>query len=129
MSGDAADWISYARENLRVSDLCVSSGLFNPCIQNAQQAIEKALKALIVHRSLPFRRIHSIDALRKDVLSVGLTIDLTNEECDLLDSVYLPSKYPLGSVVPDYEPDEPLAKRCVAIAGRIIEQAERMLQR
>jgi len=44
---------------------------------------------------------------------------LTAEDCDLLDSIYLPSKYPLGSVLPDFEPDITLCRQCIALAEKV----------
>ncbi len=35
---------------------------------------------------------------------IGIKIDLTEDECDFLNSIYLPSKYPIGSALPDYDP-------------------------
>jgi hypothetical protein len=36
----------------------------------------------------------------------GTFIDITEDKCDLLDAIYLPSKYPLGGIFPDFEPDK-----------------------
>jgi hypothetical protein len=41
---------------------------------------------------------------RENRQDVGLDPALTEDEADLLDTVYLPSKYPLGSVLPAFEP-------------------------
>ena len=46
MSAEGRRWLTYAQENLRAATLCLESDLFNPCLQNAQQAVEKALKAI-----------------------------------------------------------------------------------
>ena len=43
-----------------------------------------------------------------------IIIKLREEDCDLLDSIYLPSKYPLSGVLPDFEPDATLCRQCVA---------------
>ena len=48
---------------------------------------------------------------------------MTEDEADLLDTIYLPSKYPLGSVLPTYEPDAQTAKHCLVIADRAIAAA------
>ncbi len=58
MSGEASVWLQYARENLQVAQMTLESGLLNPCLQNAQQAVEKALKALLVHRNRLLQRTH-----------------------------------------------------------------------
>ena len=107
-------------ENLRVAQICLESALYNPTVQNAQQAAEKALKAFCLLKGLSLTKTHSIHALRKQALKIGFDCGLTDEECDLLDSVYLPSKYPVGTAVPEFEPDEALAARCLAIAERLL---------
>jgi len=50
----------------------------------------------------------------------GLPSAITAEECDLLDAIYLPSKYPLGSALPDFAPDEEICRQCVQIAERVV---------
>jgi hypothetical protein len=52
---------------------------------------------------------------------------LAEEECELLDSIYLPSKYPLGSVLPDFEPDKQTCERCIAIAECVKESVLALL--
>lgn len=105
MSDEAHSWLEYARENLRAAKLCLDNGLYNPSLQNAQQAAEKALKALCLARGFPLHKTHNISGLRNTLRGPGVDAGLSDEECELLDSVYLPSKYPLGSVLPDYNPD------------------------
>ena len=65
MKDETKIWLKYANENLRSAKLLLESGLFNPCLQNVQQAVEKWLKALIVDASLRLRKIHSIKGIRK----------------------------------------------------------------
>ncbi len=128
MSDEPAAWITYARDNLQVARLCLANGLFNPCLQNAQQAVEKALKAICASVGVPPKRTHSIEGLRNDLTAKGVVSLLEDEECELLDSVYLPSKYPLGSVLPDFEPDAEVASKCLEIAERALERAQRDIQ-
>lgn len=40
MNDESRLWLQYAEENRRVAVLCFENGLFNPCLQNAQQAVE-----------------------------------------------------------------------------------------
>lgn len=49
-----------------------------------------------------------------------MPVELDDEECELLDSVYLPSKYPLGSALPDFDPTIAVCERCLGIARRVI---------
>ena len=120
MNDDTQQWLRYADENLRSAQLLLEHSLFNPCLQNAQQAVEKSLKAALIERAIPLRRTHSINELANMLAESGMTIDVTAEDCDLLDSIYIPSKYPLGSALPHFEPGEEICRQCVAIAARIV---------
>ena len=68
MSAEGRRWLVYAQENLRAATMCLEGNLFNPCLQNAQQAVEKALKALHIASGLPLKKTHSIGELRGDLL-------------------------------------------------------------
>ena len=129
MKDETRTWLRYSEENLRSAALLLDSGLFNPCLQNAQQSVEKALKALLVEFSLRFEKTHSIAALNALLENQRIHIELTQDDCELLDSIYLPSKYPLGSVLPDFEPDEAICRRCVEIAERTCDCVLRYLEK
>ena len=119
MSADADKWFDFADENLAIARLALEGGYCNACLQNVQQAIEKYLKAVVLGRGLPFQKTHSISALNDQLLADGLVVMLTEEDCILLDSIYLPSKYPFGSALPDFEPDEEICQQCVQIAEKV----------
>ncbi len=127
MKDSTAKWIAFAEENLGCAQLVVESEYYNAALQNAQQAVEKALKALVIERDLEFCRTHSIQQLRDMVADAGLGDFLTDEECELLDSIYLPSKYPLGSALPDSEPDADICRKCTQIAETVLQKIHRLL--
>ncbi len=119
MKDETRIWLKYADENLKSAKLLSDNQLFNPCLQNIQQAIEKFLKAVIVEFSMEFRKTHSINELKTIITGKGIDIDLTEDECDFLDSVYLPSKYPLSSALPDFEPDSEISNQYITVAERL----------
>ena len=119
MKDETASWIGYADENLAVARLSLTNGYLNACLHNVQQAVEKLLKALIVERGLPFKKTHGITELEADLSRAGITIGITSEECALLDAIYLPSKYPLASVLPDGPPTVGICERCLELADRV----------
>ncbi|MFB0556189.1 MAG: HEPN domain-containing protein [Phycisphaerae bacterium] len=118
MKDETKKWLEYADENLRSARLLLDSELFNPCLQNVQQAVEKMLKALLVESTKKIKKTHSINELVNTLDKHGLNVDMTEDDCDLLDSIYLPSKYPLGGILPDFEPDVQTCRKCVALAER-----------
>ena len=119
MKDEARKWLGYADENLASGELLLDRGLFNPCLQNVQQAVEKTLKAILLECSGKFKRTHSINELAAMIQEEGVIPELSEDDCDLLDSIYLPSKYPLGGVLPEFEPNREVCERCLAIARRV----------
>ncbi len=128
MKDDTKSWLEYADENLASAKVLLDSSLFNPCLQNAQQAVEKMLKAVLVESSIKFKKTHSIDELVRVLAENKLNLDLAEEERELLDSIYLPSKYPFGGVLPDFEPDRKICEKCIAIAERVKQFVPAMLE-
>lgn len=45
MKDETHTWLSYADENLNIAKLALEHGHLNSSLQNAQQAVEKYLKA------------------------------------------------------------------------------------
>ena len=56
MKDETRKWLEYADENLKSAKVLLDSELFNPCLQNAQQAVEKMLKAMLVEFSIKFKK-------------------------------------------------------------------------
>ena len=127
MKDETKKWLEYADENLRSARLLLDSELFNPCLQNVQQAVEKMLKALLVESTKKIKKTHNINELVNILDKHGLNVDMTEDDCDLLDSIYLPSKYPLGSILPDFEPDLQTCRKCVALAERVWDSVTSLL--
>jgi HEPN domain-containing protein len=119
MKDETKRWLDYARENLASAKILLENQLYNPCLQNVQQAVEKMLKALLVESGAKVKKTHSIHELVTLLSQMKLDTAMTLDEMDLLDSIYLPSKYPLGSVLPDFEPDQVVCRQCIGIAERV----------
>ena len=127
MKDETIVWLSYAEENLLAARLLLEQGLYNPCLQNIQQSVEKGLKALLLEKTHSYRKTHSITELVNLLTADDIDVNLTVEDCDLLDSIYLPSKYPLGSVLPNFEPDDDLCCHCLSLAQNAVERIKREL--
>lgn len=116
MKKDTEIWLKYAEENLRSAEILLESGIYNPSLQNAQQAIEKSLKAALIEKTVGLTRTHSIRELVGFLQNCDILLVLTDDDIDLIDSIYLPSKYPAFSVLPLFMPDEAICKHCFLIA-------------
>ncbi len=129
MKDDAKIWLQYSEENLQSAKLLLESGLFNPCLQNVQQCVEKALKAILIENSHILKKTHDILELKVFLDGIGIKIDLTEDECDFLNSIYLPSKYPIGSALPDYDPGIEICKEAIAVAEKVSESVQKYFQK
>ena len=99
----------------------MESQLFNPCLQNVQQSVEKSLKALLIENSIKLLKSHNISELNNKLSDNGFKVNIRQEDCELLDSIYLPTKYPLGSILPYFEPDLDICKQAIIIADNVFD--------
>ena len=77
------------------------------------------MKSLLIERGTGLIKSHSTRQLIHALAEHQITIPMSEDEIDLLDSIYLPSKYPLMSVLPRFVPDKKLCESCMAIASKI----------
>jgi HEPN domain-containing protein len=127
MKDETISWLTFAQENLASAQILYSSHLYNPCLQNIQQSVEKALKAIIIEKSLRFSKTHNILELKQVLNNADIRIDLTDDECDFLDVIYLPSKYPISGVLPDYHPNDEICSSGLKIVEKVLKSIEEIL--
>jgi len=60
--------------------------------------------------------------------TAGFLVDVSDEEVDLIDSIYVPSKYPAYGVLPDSPPDQGIAEQCLEISKRIRASVDSILE-
>jgi HEPN domain-containing protein len=121
MKDEPRIWVSYADENLDVSSLALEHGHLNACLQNAQQATEKYLKAVILERDLPFQRTHSVRELIRILANQEIAPGISEDEIDLMDAIYIPSNYPAYSALPQTMPDQTICHEALNVARRVRE--------
>jgi HEPN domain-containing protein len=128
MQEETKKWLTYSDENFEAAKILLESELFNPCLHNIQQAIEKALKSMFIEKIIPFKKTHNILELKTILENNGVVIDLTEDECDFLDSIYLPTKYPIGSALPLFYPDKVICNNSILLAERVINNVKELLR-
>ena len=128
MQEETKNWLTYSEDNLEAAKVLLENELFNPCLHNIQQSIEKALKSLFIEKVIPFKKTHNIMELKTILEKNGITIGLTEDECDFLDSIYLPTKYPIGSALPYFHPDKIICRNSISLAERVIKEVISLLK-
>ena len=77
---------------------------------------------MFIEYGIKLKKSHNISELKNILSDEKIYIELDDDECDLLDSIYLPTKYPVGSVLPDFYPDYEITKNCLTIAQQVFEE-------
>ena len=119
MKEETGTWLKSAEENISSAKLLLENNLYNPCLQNCQQAIEKLLKSYIIERNIKFIRSHSIQQLYNILSENKVMLPLEMEEIELIDSIYLPSKYPIINALSEYEPTIDICNQCINIVMKV----------
>jgi HEPN domain-containing protein len=128
MQKETENWLIYSEDNLKAAKVLLDNGLYNPCLHNIQQSIEKSLKSLFIEKDIPFKKSHSIMELKTILEKDGILLEITEDECDFLDSIYLPSKYPLGSALPSFYPDKSICQNSILLAERVIKEVKNLIK-
>ena len=86
------EWLKAAHDDIvLLGDIQNNSQITNLIAFHSQQAIEKTLKAFLEYHKLKIPKIHKIQSL-VDMVDVDLQIN--DDLIQLLDSLYIDSRYP-----------------------------------
>jgi HEPN domain-containing protein len=90
------NWLKRARSNLERAKMGkVSPGiLYEDLCFDAQQAVEKSLKAILVKLNQPFPKTHSIGILLKLIEEAGIEIPQKINQAKLLTAYAVDARYP-----------------------------------
>ena len=123
--GSVGDWLARARSDLAIAKAPLPEGAFyeDLCF-HAQQAAEKALKAVSLHHGWTFRYTHDLDELMDGLKRNGLTVPADVDEAAVLSSFAWEARYP-GLSEPITVDDYRIAIRQ---AEAVVTWAEQMIQ-
>jgi HEPN domain-containing protein len=122
--GEPGDWLRHAWSDLELARTPRNSKiLLEDLCFHAQQATEKALKAVLIFRSMPFLRTHNIRALM-DLLPEDLNLPEEAKKAPILTDYAVLTCYP-GDLEPVTEEEY---KEAVRIAEMVVQWAEKMVK-
>jgi len=124
---DPVEWLRRARSSLakahgaaEIPDVYLEDLCFD-----AQQAAEKALKALLIYLRKPFPRVHDLALLLERLEAAGLTVPERIKQAAELTDYAVATRYP-GAFEPvmrsEYE-------EAVKLAGEVVEWAESLVDK
>ncbi len=93
---DPEAWLRLARSDLAYAEKPPEGALYEPSVFLAQQAAEKALKALLVARGVPFPKTHSLTLLLELTTQAEGQLPPEILQVAVLEAHTLRGRYPLG---------------------------------
>ena len=135
MSGnlnEALRWLKQAEKDLASAGNSLESSDYEWACFQAQQSAEKALKSVLYSKG--FRKIitHSIYELIKKIGSLEVGFKRLKKEAKVLDSVYIPSRYPngiAGDLAPFEYYEKEDAEECINYAGLILDAVMKYIKK
>lgn len=127
-SAEVQRWLEFADEDLRAADSTLRDGIFSVACFHAQQAVEKALKAMLLEKTGRVPKQHSL--LRLTEMGESKEIfEQHKEQLELLDKFYVPTRYPdaLPGSLPEGLPNRDDAEKAVASAKEIVQSIKKRL--
>ena len=123
---EAEDWLAQGERDLRTARNCLQAGDYYAAAFFAQQAAEKALKALCIIRLKEFPTSHNLVRIAKQLNAPDDIV----QACRSLTPVYTTARYPNAAMGPPFELfDRELAERHLREAGLVVEWVKRSLRR
>jgi HEPN domain-containing protein len=119
------EWLRHARSNLRIAEQGprLKGVLLEDLCFNAQQAAEKALKAVCVQRGIDFPKTHSLVRLMDILESDGFPLPADIQEADILTQYAVQARYPTWDeavTAEEYRDALQLAARVLFWAEKVI---------
>ncbi|MBI5166835.1 MAG: HEPN domain-containing protein [candidate division NC10 bacterium] len=120
---DPREWLNRARSNLIQAKTLQASVYLEDLCFNAQQAAEKAIKAVLIHQGVEFPYIHDLTELLRLVQGAGEQIPDSVKRAGMLSRFAIFTRYPGTRPVSHEEYEE-----AVKIAEEVLRWAESILR-
>lgn len=122
--GTAQEWLRRAKGNLaRAKQPKPKEAFWDDLCFDAQQAAEKSIKAVLVHRQIDFPKTHNIRALLELLDPTGSEISKEIWQAIDLTNYAVETRYP--------GPAEPVTKieyrQALTVAGKVVKWAENII--
>ena len=120
---DPREWLNRARGNLAKAKVPVPGGYLEDLCFDAQQASEKAIKALLIARQINFPYTHDLSRLLTVLEAHGVSIPDAIRQAEELTHYAVDARYP-GFEEPVSEPEY---QEAISIAEAVVRWAEKRL--
>ncbi len=117
------EWFKFAKEDYEMANILFKNAYYRGSCIHSQQAIEKCLKGMLVKNKWELERTHNIGALIAFAHKYNIPIQISDEDIELIDSIYR-GRYPAEEgLLPFGEPGKEEAEKSLGIAKNILSQS------
>ncbi len=120
---DPREWMNRARSDLTQAKSQVPGVYLENLCFNAQQAAEKAIKAVLIARDIEFPYVHDLARLLSLLIEVGESIPAAISQASVLTKYATITRYP-GEIRPVSEAEY---QEAIAIAEAVVQWAEEQI--
>ncbi len=121
---DPREWLKRARSDMRLAQSRHADVVLEDLCFHAQQAAEKAIKAVLLKRNIRFPHTHDIAALLRLIKEAGVSVPPETQEAQILTAYAGAGRCPgVVETVTVGEHDQ-----AVALANTVVAWADRLLQ-
>ncbi|WP_440059492.1 HEPN domain-containing protein [Thermogladius sp. 4427co] len=125
---EVVHWLEAARADLRHAEASIAIGDFNWACFAAQQAAEKALKALVMHLLGEYPRGHDLVRLYRMVKD-GTGLKLEESSLARLSSYYTQARYPNAGIERPFEEiNRELAVEALSTARGVVDEVSKAIR-
>ncbi|MDD5141906.1 HEPN domain-containing protein [Methanoregula sp.] len=122
---DPREWLNRAHSNLSLASTVPRNELYlEDLCYNAQQAAEKAIKAVCISYDIPYPYVHDLAALVTILMNHGIVVPDRVKESAKLTRFAVATRYP--RIHPPVRLDE--YQRSLSIAGDVVRWAETIIR-
>lgn len=91
------EWLAKADDDFMFAGASLNDGseFFAQICFHFHQAVEKYLKTFIICKELPFAKVHDLLYLLESCASIDASLRELREDCILLNSAYIETRYPV----------------------------------
>jgi HEPN domain-containing protein/predicted nucleotidyltransferase len=123
------EWIKHAEDEFKSAVYLFEGEYFRTACFHSQQAVEMALKALLISKGWDLEKTHNIRKLLSNAADYNIAIDIDDDDISFIDTIYR-GRYPAeAGLLPLGEPTKADAQRAVSIAEQIIKKAKTKLNK
>lgn len=120
---DPREWLNRAQSNLALANTQGAGVYLEDLCFNAQQAAEKAIKALLIQRGVAFPYVHDITQLLTILEQSGQEIPPSIRQAERLTRFAVLTRYP--GVAPEVTTEE--YAEAVRVAEAVVQWAEKLM--